>query len=190
MNRYQWITIAVAVVNLLLVGLFPPYDYVPATRGIAPSFDGFYWAYGDHGSRVINSGFLQLEIFVVCANAAIAWLLLRTNPNKDEGRRVDWQRVVLFGVGLNLVLVLLFPPMQNIVAVTRALLPSFDGFYFIFGEHGKRAIVTTILYLEVIFILVNGALLYLLFNKAKTVDLSREERAALVEELKRAASRR
>jgi hypothetical protein len=190
MNRFQWITIAVAVVNLLLVGLFPPYDYVPATRGLALTFDGFYWAYGHHASRVINSGFLQLEIFVVCANAAIAWLLLRTSPSKEEGRRVDWQRVVLYGVALNLVLVLLFPPMQNIVAVTRALLPSFDGFYFLFGEHGKRAIVTTILYLEVIFVLVNGALLYLLFNKAGTAELSREERAALIEELKQTASRR
>ena len=190
MNRYQWITIAVAVVNLVLVGLFPPYDYVPATRGYAPSFEGFYWAIGDQSPRVVNSGFLQLEFFVICINAAIAWLLLRTYPNKDKGRRVDWQRVVLFGTGLNLVLVLLFPPMQNIVAVTRALLPSFDGFYFVFGEHGQRAIVTQILYLEVIFILINGALMYLLFSQAKSSDLSPGERAALIEELKRAASRR
>jgi len=190
MNRYQWITIAVASVNLVLVWLFPPYDYMPATRGHAPTFDGFYWALGDQGPRIINGAFLQLEVFVICVNAAIAWLLLRTNPNRDAGGRVDWQRVVLFGTGLNLVLVLLFPPMQNIVAVTRALLPSFDGFYFVFGEQGKRAIVTQILYLEVIFILINGALMYLLFSKAKSGELSVQERTVLVEELKRAASRR
>lgn len=190
MNRYQWITLALAVINLALVGLFPPFDYVPPARTLAPAFDGFYWVFADPGTRVINSGFLQLEFFVVCSNAAIAWLLLRSRPQKDERRRVDWQRVVLLGVGLNLVLVLLFPPMQNFVNATRAMLPSFDGFYFIFGEHANRAIVTQILYLEVIFILVNGALLYLLFSRAKSGDLTADERAALVEELKRAASQR
>ncbi|MBI2316738.1 MAG: hypothetical protein HYY28_03655 [Betaproteobacteria bacterium] len=190
MNRYQWITIALALGNLVLIGLFPPYDYVPAARAYAPTFDGFYWVLGEQGGRVVNSSFLQLEIFVVCANAAIAWLVLRGRPQPQGGRGIDWQRVVLFGVGLNLVLVLLFPPMQNIVAVTQALLPSFDGFYFVFGEHGRRTIVTPILYLEVIFILVNGALLYLLFSKAKSGELTPEQRAALLEELKRAASRR
>lgn len=190
MNRYQWITVVLAVINFALVGLFPPFDYIPSTRALAPAFDGFYWVFSDPGTRVMNSGFLQLELFVVCANAAIAWLLLRSRAQKeDERSKVDWQRVVLLGVGLNLVLVLLFPPMQNFINVTRAMLPSFDGFYFIFGDHSNRAIVTQILYLEVIFILVNGALLYLLFNRAKAGDLTPEERAALIEELKRSASK-
>lgn len=190
MNRYQWITVVLAAINLALVGLFPPFDYIPSTRALAPAFDGFYWVFGDQGTRVMNSGFLQLELFVVCANAAIAWLLLRSRPQQEERRKVDWQKVVLLGVGLNLVLVLLFPPMQNFINVTRAMLPSFDGFYFIFGDHANRAIVTQILYLEVIFILINGALLYLLFSRAKTDDLTQEERAALIEELQRAASKR
>ena len=190
MNRYQWITVVLAAINLVLVGLFPPFDYIPSTRALAPAFDGFYWAFSDPGTRVMNSGFLQLELFVVCINAAIAWLLLRTRPQKDMPSKVDWQRVVLLGVGLNLVLVLLFPPMQNFINVTRAMLPSFDGFYFIFGEHSSRAIVTQILYLEVIFILINGALLYLLLSRAKSDELTQEDRAALVEEIKRAASQR
>ena len=190
MNRYQWITVVLAAINLALVGLFPPFDYIPPTRALTPAFDGFYWVLAERGTRVINSGFLQIEIFVVCANAAIAWLLLRTRAQKDDRGRAGWQRVVLAGIGLNLVLVLLFPPMQNFIAVTRAMLPSFDGFYFIFGDHANRAIVTQILYLEVIFILVNGALLYLLLSRAKADDLTPEERAALVEELKHAASQR
>ena len=190
MNRYQWLTVVLGAINLALVGFFPPFDYVPPARALAPAFDGFYWAFGDQGTRVINSGFHQVELFVVCANAAIAWMLLRTRPQKDARRKVDWQKVVLLGVGLNLVLVLLFPPMQNFVAVTRAMLPSFDGFYFIFGDHANRTIVTQILYLEVIFILINGALLYLLFSKTKSDELSAEERAALIEELKRTASKR
>ncbi len=188
MNKYQRITLVVVLLNLVLIGLFPPYDYVPAARGYASSFDGFYWIFAEHGQRLVNSGFLQMEVLVVCFNAAIAWLLL--SDRRQSKRGVDWQRVVLFGVALNLVLVLLFPPMQNVVAITRATLPSFEGFYFVFGEHGMRAIVTPILYLEVIFVLVNGALLYLLFNKARSVELSQAQRAALVEELKRASSRR
>ena len=192
MNKYQWITVIVALVNLLLVCLYPPFDYISPARGNAPTFDGFYLAFGEPGPRVINGGFLQLEIFVIIANAAIAWLLLRTRAPKEgvAQRGVDWQRVVLAGVALNLVLVLLFPPMQNYFAVTRAVLPSFDGFYFLFGEHDKRTLVTQILYLEVIFILINGALLYLLFRKTRPEEMTDAERAEIIEELKRAASRR
>jgi nitric oxide reductase large subunit len=190
MNKYQWIMIAVAVINLALVGLFPPYDYISPARGNAPTFDGFYFVFGSQGSRVINSGFLQLEIFVIAANVAIAWLMLRTRPKVESGRKVDWQRVVLAGVALNLILVLLFPPMQNYLAVTRAVLPSFDGFYYLFGEHDKHTIVTQILYLEGVFILVNGALLYLLFGSSGPQEMSEAERADMVEELKRAAGER
>ena len=190
MNKYQWITVVLAVINLVLVALFPPYDYVSAARNNVPRFDGFYWMFDNVGGRQVNKNFQQIEYFVILLNAAIAWLLL--NPKKPkatspvtEERKVDWQRVVLIGVAVNLLLVLLFPPMENFYAVTRAALPSFDGFYFLFGEHGARTIVTQLLYLEVIFVLINGAILWMLFKKTPG-HMTDAEKSALARELMRA----
>ena len=187
MNRYQMIVLVVAVVNLLLVLLFPPFDYVSPARNNVPTFDGFALAFGEHPNRVVNLDFLQIVVFVILANTAIAWLLLRDRPRAQVEGKTDWQRVVLIGVGLNLLLVLLFPPMENYYSVTRAALPSFDGFYFLFGEHDKRTIVTAILYIEVFMILANGASLYLLFRNAKPAQIGAEERAAMMDQLKRSA---
>lgn len=188
MNRLQWITLVVAALNLLLVWLFPPFDYVSQARSGVATFDGFAWAFDSRPNYVVNKSFLQLEWFVVMLNAAIAWLLLRDRPTKAASgkKSIDWQRIILFGVGVNLLLVLLFPPMENYYAVTRAALPSFDGFYFLFGDHGARAIVPQMLYIEVIFILINGALLYLLLRKGGAVELTPAQRQALAAELRRA----
>jgi hypothetical protein len=188
MNRLQWITLVVAAFNLLLVWLFPPFDYVSQARAGVATFDGFAWAFDQRPNYVVNKSFLQLEFFVVLLNAAIAWLLLRDRPARATGgkKTIDWQRIILFGVGVNLLLVLLFPPMENYYAVTRSALPSFDGFYFLFGDHGERAIVPQMLYIEVIFILINGALLYLLLRKGGGVELTPAQRAALAAELRRA----
>lgn len=189
MNRHQVITLVVALANLLVIGLFPPFDYISTARANVPTFDGFHLVFGENGSRTVNSSFLQIEVFVILFNAAVAWLLLKDRPRAEGRRKFDWQKVVLFGMGLNLMLVLLFPPMENYYAVSRAVLPSFDGFYFLFGEHGKHTIVNAILYLEVFIILINGALLYLLFRHARAGELDEEERAAIVAQLKRAASK-
>ncbi|MFM9967559.1 MAG: hypothetical protein ACKVQK_04025 [Burkholderiales bacterium] len=188
MNRLQWITLVVAAFNLMLVWLFPPFDYVSQARSGVATFDGFAWAFDERPNYVVNKSFLQLEFFVVLLNAAIAWLLFRDRAAKKlTGKKsIDWQRVVMFGVGINLLLVLLFPPMENYYAVTRAALPSFDGFYFLFGDHGARAIVPQMLYIEVIFILINGALLYLLLRKGGGAELTPAQRAALAAEVRRA----
>ena len=169
MNKHQWITLIAALVNLALVWLFPPFDYVSAARNNVPTFDGFHLRFGDPGGNLqVNDNFLQLEIVVILLNAAIAWLLFKSRGEKRvPRRRVDWQRLILVGVALNLLLVLLFPPMENFYAVSRAVLPSFDGFYFLFGDHGARTIVTQLLYIEVVFVLANGAILWLLFRQTK-----------------------
>jgi hypothetical protein len=172
MNRQQVVLIVAALVNLALLLLFPPFDYVSAARNNVPTFEGFHFYFADHGNSVPNWNFLEIELFVVMINAAIGWLLLRDRPQdgpKRKGR--DWQRVVLFGTGLNLVLVLLFPPFQNYFAVTNAALPSFDGFYFLFDDHTKQTLVLPILYIEVIFMLVNGGLLWLVLRRTKADDL-------------------
>lgn len=171
MNKQQAVLLAAAVINIAILALFPPYDYVSAARNNVPTFEGFHFLFADHGNSVMNTNFLQIEIFVVLINACIGWLLLkpRADDSKDKGRR--WQRIVLFGTGVNLVLALLFPPFQNYYAVTNAALPTFDGFYFLFDDHSKHTLVLPILYMELIFVLVNGGLLWLVLRRTKGDEL-------------------
>lgn len=174
MNKQQLVVLVAAVANIVLLLLFPPFDYVSATRNNVPTFDGFQFFFADHGNSVQNWNFLQIELFVVLINACIGWLLLRDRKAAADGKvrkGVDWQRVVLFGTGVNLVLALLFPPFQNYYAVTNAVVPSFDGFYFLFDDHSKRTLVLAILYIEIIFILINGGLLWLVLRRTKSDDL-------------------
>lgn len=190
MNRAQVIAIAIAVANLALVTLFPPFDYLSLQRGNVPTFDGFYFAFGNLPNRVINDDFLTLEAIVVMINLAIAWLLLRDRPvgqRAPGGNR--YQRAVLWVVALNLILAVLFPPFQNFAAITQAALPSFEGFYFLFGDNTQRQLVAPILYIEVCLILVNGGILWLLFNGEKRQKLSAAEVRTLAEKV-RASQRR
>lgn len=183
MNKYQGAMLIAAAINLLLMLLFPPYEYLSYTHGSVPNFDGFLPAFGDHPNRRVNDEFLAIEIFTVLVNAAIAWLLLRTPAR--PGRRLGPQNLVLLGVGLNLILALLFPPFQNNYTGSRALLPSFDGFYFLFADNSMRVLVTSMLWVEVVFVLVNGAILWLLLHKPVPRELTDAERFAQAEELLR-----
>ena len=176
MNSAQRNALLVAAVNLLLVLLFPPYDYVSMLLGNVPTFDGFYFVFADEPHRVVNSSFFTLEVIVVLTNACIAVLLLR-RPQGSAPRRSGGntrQRAVLGLVALNLILVVLFPPFENFSAITKAALPTFEGFAFVFGDNPMRQIVTSILYIEVALILVNGALLWLLFRDKTDAELSAE----------------
>ena len=179
MNKYQAVTILVAAINVLLMLLFPPYDYLSPHNNV-PNFDGFSLRFGEHPNRVMNHGFLSIEIFTVLVNAAIAWVLLGERVRLR--RRLDRQNLVLLGVALNLLLALLFPPFQDHYTVSAALLPTFDGFYFVFGDNSRRVVVATILWLEAIFILVNGAILWLLFCKPGPREMTAAERFAQSEE--------
>ncbi len=167
MKRGQKLVIAVVAANLLLQLTFPPFDYVALQRGRLPTFDGFYFFLGEHANRVVNSGYLLLEIVVVLINAWIGWLLLSDDatPRRRQGER--HQRGVLVLIAVNLLLMLLFPPFENTYAVTTLALPTFDGFYFIFGHHAYRHIVTTVLYIEIAALLVNGALLWLFVGEQR-----------------------
>ena len=63
------------------------------------------------------------------------------------------------------------------------MLPSFQGFYFIFMAGPMLAIVTPILYLEVVFVLFNGAALWLLFNRTHERQPTPQEAAELMRKL-------
>jgi hypothetical protein len=166
MNRNQSIALAILAINLFVVLLFPPHDYISLQRGNIPTFDGFYFALAHPTNRIVNRDFLALEVLVLAINAAIVWLLLRSpglGARSHQPSRA--QKTVLGLVALNLVLVLLFPPFENYQALTKAVLPTFDGFYFLFGDNSKRLIVTTILYIEIVLVLANGALAWLFFPR-------------------------
>jgi hypothetical protein len=177
MNKVQRIIIAFALVNLVLVLLFPPYDYISLQQDNIPTFSGFYFYFSSHSNLVINSSFLWLELIVVLINAAIAWLLFRT-PTVEHKRRFGGnrtQRGVLALIAINLVVVLLFPPFENYSAITKAALPTFEGFYFILADNAQRQLVAPILYIEVALVLINGGLLWLLFKDKGNSEMSAAE---------------
>ena len=188
MNTSQRIALVVAVANLALLMIFPPYDYVSLQRANIPTFDGFHFAFGSHPNSVMNADFLALELIVVAINACIAILLLRDSPvrvgpSPGGNRR---QRIVLALMAVNLVLVLLFPPFEYFSAITKAALPTFEGFYFLFGDNSQRQLVTAILYIEVALVIINGALLWLLFRDKKLDEISEEQARALARHIRAA----
>jgi hypothetical protein len=165
MNRKQKLVLLVAVVNLTLILLFPPFDYVSLAQNGVATFGGFRFVFGDHGNLVLNQNFLILEVIVVLINTSIAFLVTRVDsgqPAKIAGNRN--QRYLLAGMALNLVVMLLFPPFENSMAITKAVIPTLEGFYFVFGDNSQRQLVAPILYLEITLILVNGGLFWLMLK--------------------------
>lgn len=180
MNRNQGMALAFAAANLLLILLFPPFDQYSIAASRLPVFSGFDFYFSKPQYSEVNSSLLLLEVFVVLINAGIGWLLFAPDA---PGRRRNIRNVILIAVGVNLVVVLLFPPFESVFALTNAALPSFDGFFFIFLRPPNHVIVATLLYLEVVFILVNGALLWMMFRPRIAVQLTPEQAYALAQEL-------
>ena len=178
MNRYQKIASSIAAANLLVILLFPPYDQFSIAASQLPVFAGFHPVFLAPQYGQINTSVLWLEVLVVLVNAGIAWLLLRDKPSPGVTRWMGLQNATLLFTGVNLVLVLLFPPFESVFAVTKAVLPTFEGFYFIFSQKPSHLIVVSVLYIEVIFILVNGALLWLLFKPKTRDELAAEQMRA------------
>ncbi|MHB8667062.1 MAG: hypothetical protein ACYC7B_06015 [Burkholderiales bacterium] len=188
MNKYQRAMLIVAAINLLLILLFPPYDYFSYARENVPTFDGFLFVFGAHPNGAVNRNFLAIEIVVVLINTTIAWLLLHERARLR--RRPDRQNLVLLGVALNLLLALLFPPFQDHYIASKALLPSFDGFYFVFADNSMRVVVATMLWVEIMFILINGAMLWMMFHRPAPRELTAAERFAQPAELLGSGGRR
>jgi len=167
MNRGQRIALIVAAANLLLIMLFPPVDQYSVASAAVPVFAGFHFLFSIPPMGEINPDLLAIEVLVILVNLAIAWLLLRnrTAAAVAKPRKLGMQNAVLLFTGANLVLMLLFPPMESVFALTKAAIPTFEGFYFIFSRKPAHVIVETLLYLEITFILANGALLWLVFRE-------------------------
>lgn len=180
MNRNQKIALAIAAANLAVLLLFPPFDQHSIATSRIPVFAGFSLVFTPLPLSRVNSSVLTLEVIVLLVNAAVAWLLLRDRPSDaPPRRRAALQNAVLVITAANLVLMLLFPPFESVFAVTNAALPNFEGFYFIFSQKPNHTIVTTVLYIEVIFILVNGGLFWLIFKERRSAQLSPAQIQAL-----------
>ena len=138
---------------------------------------------------MVNWPLLLLEVFVVLINAGTIWLLLQSKPRPSAAtRRVGYRNAVLLFAGVNLVLILLFPPFESVFSLTNAALPTFEGFYFVFDRRPNHMIVATLLYLEVIFILVNAAIAWLIFRSRGSGQLSAADARALALALRRKRS--
>jgi len=184
-NRNQKVALAVAAANLIIILLFPPYDQYSIATSKLPVFAGFHPAFLAPPYSEINTSVLWLEALVVLVNAGIAWLLLRDRAAGTARRRLSFQSAVLVFTGANLVLTLLFPPFESVFALTNATLPTFEGFYFIFFQKPSHIIVTSLLYMEVFFILVNGGLLWLIFKPKTSQELTVEQASALAEAMRK-----
>ncbi len=182
MNRPQRLGFIFAIINLALVLVFPPHDYISLQRGNIPTFDGFYFIFSSYPNRVVNADFLILEIIVVLINTAIVWLLLRHSRVQPGGNRQ--QRRILTLVAINLVVVLLFPPFENYSSINKAALPTFEGFHFVFGDNSQRQLVSSILYIEVALMLINGGLFWLLFKDKGREEISADQIRALAKRVR------
>ena len=186
MNQRQKILLGIAAVSLLVVLLFPPYDQYSIANFNLPIFGGFYFFFAPPQYGVVNTNMLLLEVFVVLVNTAIGWLLLRDRPRSVASpRRVGYQNAVLAFAAFNLVVMVLFPPFESVFAITKATLPTFEGFYFLFSRRPNHVIVTALLYLEVIFVLVFAGLAWLIFRQVDTPGLTPEQAQALALQLQR-----
>lgn len=175
MNKNQAIAMSIAAANILLVLLFPPFDAYSIANAKIPVFTGFEFYPRHTTNMVVNLSLLYLEIIVILINAFIAFLLLRDKKVVVKRHRISLQNATLLFVALNLVVILLFPPFESVFAMTNAALPTFEGFYFIFARQANHVIVSTILYLEVLLVLINGALFWLIFRERKPSALTPEE---------------
>jgi hypothetical protein len=184
-NRNQWIALGIAAANFAMLLLFPPFDQYSVANSRVPFFAGFNFVFARPSFSEINSAVLTLEAIVLLVNAAVAWLLLRDKPAGVRPRRAGFQNAVLVFTAVNLIVMLLFPPFESVFAVTNAALPNFEGFYFIFSQKPNHTIVTTVLYIEVIFILVNGCLFWLVFKERRPGQLTATQLQALSAQLKR-----
>ncbi len=166
MNPSQAIVLAVTAANIALMLLFPPMDSIALGRGGAQTLDAFYFVFDRHYNKTISSNLLLIELYWVLANAAIGWLLLRRHdPAKAEtGAGISRRTGVIIFLALNLALVWLFPPFENYASTSRLAGTHFDSFYFIFGDKWQRRFYVPLLYMEVLWVLVNSAVLWLLFR--------------------------
>jgi hypothetical protein len=170
MNKYQRLVIIVAAIDALIMLLFPPFNSQPLSKGMLPSFDGFYPLITTIGSKQIYKELLTLQLIFLGANTLAAWLVLQSKKHHDDIPEFAFMQGIGAFFIVNLAVILTFPPFEPYQSLVRYAGSSFDSFYFIFGDRSKRPIYLPLLYLECVFVSINMLAFLLLFNAVKRGD--------------------
>ena len=183
MNKTQKILLLLTLLNLIVIFLFPPFDDYSVSSNGNGMFAGFIFFASKGRNMLINQGLLYLEVVVVLINLGILSLLSIETTKQKKGK-FNFRKFAMIVVIINLIGILLFPPFEFISNLSKAMIPTFEGFYFIFSHPPYRAIVTPILYLEVIAALINGCLILLAFKDNKPKEMTAQELLAYAAQLK------
>ena len=184
MNKYQRLVIIVAVINALVMVLFPPFNSQPLSKGMLPSFDGFYPLISQLGNKPLHKELLTLQLMFVGINTLTAWLVLQSKTHHDDIPEFAFMQGIGWFLAVNLAIIFAFPPFEPYQSLVRSDGSSFDSFYFIFGDRSRRPFFIPLLYLECVFVVVNALAFFLLFNAVKrTDDATRRKIMQLTENL-------
>lgn len=179
MNRFQKLVLVLAAANAVAIALFPPYDRESLAG--TPVFDAFHPIFAAPASGLINANLLYTALFAVFANAAALWLALASG--KDGRPRFDPGNLVVILAIANLALVFLFPPYETPpVSGKFGGGGGFDGFQFALGGTGRRTIFIPLLYIEVIFALLNACVAWLVLRERTAASVMDEAIGEMISE--------
>ncbi len=75
-----------------------------------------------------------------------------------------YQRIVVIVAAVNIALMLLFPPFLD-NPIRRGVIPSFEGFYPLVSALGVKRIHTELLTLQIMFVVINGLIAWLVLDR-------------------------
>ena len=175
MNKFQRLVVTVAIIDLIIMAMVPPFSDRPLSRSMLPSFDGFYPIFTKFGSQPIHRDLLAMQVMLVLVNALIAWLALQIH-RRSEFHKYDHGKAIAALAGANVLVMLAFPPFEPYASLLRPAAPTFDSFGFVFGPRSARTIFTPLLYIEIIFVMINALSIFLLFNVVRRSEDARRQR--------------
>jgi len=179
MNRFQKLVLVLAAANAVAIALVPPYDRESLAG--TPVFDAFHPVFAAPANGLINANLLYTALFAVFANAAVLWLALASG--KDGRPRFDPGNLVVILAIVNLALVFLFPPYETPSASGKfGGGGGFDGFQFALGGSGRRTIFIPLLYIEVIFALLNACVAWLVLRQREVATVMDEAIGEMISE--------
>jgi hypothetical protein len=164
MNKFQRLIIVAALINTLVMLLFPPFLSQPLARGVLPGFEGFLPLPALFSGKPLFKELLTLQLMLLLINTLAAWLALsRIQPDHPRSHAALARGTLWFALA-NLFLILAFPPYESHRTLLYGSSGGFEGFYFIFENNLRRSIFWPMLYIEITFLAINALGGILLFS--------------------------